>query len=58
MGAVQVNFEAASIKEIRVVCMLGSKEEIKWRHTGAGLLLSAVREKPCRYAFVYRIDLK
>jgi alpha-L-fucosidase len=45
-------------KEIRAVRMLGSKEEIKWRHTGAGLLLSAVREKPCRHAFVYRIDFK
>jgi alpha-L-fucosidase len=45
-------------KEVRAVRMLGSREEIKWRQTGAGLLLSVPREKPCRHAFAYRIDLE
>ncbi|MCX6929170.1 MAG: alpha-L-fucosidase, partial [Verrucomicrobia bacterium] len=40
------------------VRMLGSKEKIQWRRTDAGLSLSVPREKPCRHAFVYRIDLK
>jgi len=42
---------------IKAVRMLGSKEEIKWRQTEDGLSLSVPQEQPCRYAFVYRIDL-
>jgi alpha-L-fucosidase len=45
-------------KAISAVRMLGSKDEVKWRQTDDGLTLSVPREKPCRYAFVYRIDLK
>ncbi len=45
-------------KAISAVRMLGSKEEIKWRQTNAGLTLSVPEKKPCRYAFVYRIDFK
>ena len=44
--------------QIAGVKMLGSKEEIHWRQTDAGLSLSVPREKPCRHAFAYRIDLK
>jgi alpha-L-fucosidase len=44
--------------KIADVRMLGSKEKIQWHQTAAGLSLSVPREKPCRYAFVYRIDLK
>ena len=36
--------------------MLGSKDEIRWRQTDDGLALSVPREKPCRHAFVYRVD--
>jgi alpha-L-fucosidase len=45
-------------KTIAAVSMLGSKDEVKWRQTDDGLALSVPREKPCRYAFVYRIDFK
>jgi len=45
-------------KAISAVRMLGSKDEVTWRQTDDGLTLSVPREKPCRYAFVYRIDLK
>jgi alpha-L-fucosidase len=45
-------------KTIAAVSMLGSKDVVKWRQTDDGLTLSVPREKPCRYAFVYRIDFK
>jgi alpha-L-fucosidase len=45
-------------RTIAAVSMLGSKEGIQWRQADDGLALSVPREKPCRYAFVYRIDFK
>ncbi|MCY2953081.1 MAG: alpha-L-fucosidase [Planctomycetota bacterium] len=45
-------------KAIAAVSMLGSKDEVKWRQSDDGLTLSVPREKPCRYASVYRIDFK
>jgi alpha-L-fucosidase len=50
--------QGAAPKVIAAVRMLGSKEAIAWRQTDDGLALSVPREKPCRYAFVYRIDFK
>jgi len=47
-----------SDKTIAAVSMLGSNDVIKWIQTDDGLTLSVPREKPCRYAFVYRIDFK
>jgi alpha-L-fucosidase len=44
--------------EIAAVSMLGSKEKVQWRQTGEGLSLTVPRDKPCRYAFVYRVDLR
>ena len=44
--------------EIAAVSMLGSKEKVQWRQTGEGLSLTVPRNKPCRYAFVYKVDLK
>jgi len=44
--------------EIAAVSMLGSKEKVQWRQTGEGLSLTVPRNKPCRYAFVYRVDLR
>jgi len=38
--------------------MLGAKDEVKWRQTDDALMLSVPQEKPCRYAFVYRIDFR
>jgi len=43
---------------IAAVRMLGSSEEVKWRQTDDELALSVPREKPCRFAFIYRIDLQ
>jgi alpha-L-fucosidase len=45
-------------KKVAAVSMLGSRDKVKWRQRDDGLTLSVPREKPCRYAFVYRIDLK
>ena len=42
---------------LAAVRMLGSTEAISWQQTDDGLALSTPREKPCRHAFVYRIDL-
>ena len=50
--------KGAASKTIVAVRMLGSKEAITWDKTDAGLVLSVPREKPCRHAFVYRIDFK
>jgi alpha-L-fucosidase len=50
--------KGATPKAIASVRMLGSKETITWRQTDEGIALSVPREKPCRYALVYRIDFK
>jgi alpha-L-fucosidase len=50
--------KAAAPKAIAAVRMLGSKEAITWRQTDEGLALSLPRQKPCRHAFVYRIDFE
>ena len=47
-----------AVAEIAAVSMLGSKEKIQWRRTDEGLSLSVPAEKPCRYAFVYKIELR
>ena len=52
------NTGSGPARTIAAVRMLGSKEAITWRQTDDGLTLSVPREKPCRYAFVYRIDFK
>lgn len=41
---------------IAAVRMLGSQEVIDWRQTPEGLALSVPQGKPCRFAYVYRID--
>lgn len=48
--------KGAPDKAIAAVRMLGAKEAIQWRQTDDGLTLSVPKEKPCRHAFVYRID--
>ncbi|MEI7902409.1 MAG: alpha-L-fucosidase [bacterium] len=45
-------------KTISAVRMLGSSEPVRWRQTDDGLILSVPRERPCRHAFVYRIDTR
>jgi len=43
-------------KTIAAASMLGSRDAVQWRQTDGGLTLSVPGEKPCRHAFVYRID--
>jgi len=44
--------------EIMAISILGSKEKVRWRRTDEGLILSSPEEIPCKYAFVYKINLK
>jgi alpha-L-fucosidase len=50
--------QAVPDQEISGVSMLGSKHSIRWRQSADGLTLSVPPEKPCRHAFVYRIDYR
>jgi alpha-L-fucosidase len=43
-------------RTIGSIRMLGSNERIDWQQTGEGLKLGVPREKPGKYAVVYRID--
>ncbi len=45
-------------KTVVAVRMLGSSEAVRWHHADDGLTLSVPHEKPCRHAFVYRVDFK
>ena len=45
-------------EDIAAARLLGSKEDFHWRQTNGGLVLSVPKEKPCRHALVYRIDLR
>ena len=45
-------------RTIAAVSVVGSKETVKWSQTDEALVLPVPREKPCRYAMVYRIDFK
>jgi alpha-L-fucosidase len=42
-------------EKINSVTMLGAKEPIKWRSTPAGLEITMPKEKPCDYAYSFRI---
>jgi len=44
--------------EIKSVSMLGSGEEIKGSQGDGGLALTVPKEKPCKYAFVYKLELR
>jgi alpha-L-fucosidase len=45
-------------KTVTAVRLLGASEAVRWHQTEDSLILSVPREKPCRYAFVYRVDFK
>ncbi len=47
--------EAIGDSEILSVSMLGSGEEISWERTPEGLKLSLPKERPCDYAYSYKI---
>jgi len=37
--------------------MLGVKDKINWSQSDEGLKLSVPKERPCKHAYVYKIDL-
>jgi len=43
--------------KILSVSMLGVEENLKWQLSEEGLIISAPKQKPCDYAFVFKIDL-
>jgi len=45
-------------QKVAGVSMLGVKDEIKWSQGDEGLTLSVPKDKPCKHAYVYKIDLK
>ena len=45
-------------KKVGAVRMLGVKDEIKWSQSDEGLTLSVPKERPCNYAYVYKIDIQ
>ena len=47
--------EAIADAEILSVSLLGSKEQIKWTKTDKGLKLSFPKNKPCDYAYSFKI---
>ena len=44
-------------QKVAGVSMLGVKDEIKWSQSDEGLTLSVPKDKPCKHAYVYKIDL-
>jgi alpha-L-fucosidase len=45
-------------RTVETVRMLGASEAVAWYRKDQGLVLLVPHEKPCRHAFVYRIDFK
>jgi len=43
---------------IRRVSMLGIKANLKWSRSQGGLMIKAPRERPCEYAYVFKIILE
>lgn len=48
------------VKNLRIssVSMLGSSEKISWKLTDAGLIITFPRQKPCNYAYSFKIKLE
>lgn len=44
-------------QKVAGVSMPGVKDEIEWSQSDEGLTLSVPEEKPCKHAYVYKIDL-
>jgi alpha-L-fucosidase len=42
-------------REIKSVELLGSKTKLNWKRTASGLEIELPAEKPCDYAFTFRI---
>jgi alpha-L-fucosidase len=50
-----LNKDAVADAKIMDVKMLGSNEKINWKQTDKGLQLSFPKEKPCEYAYSFKI---
>ena len=45
-------------RKIKSIRMLGSGDKLKWNQSAGELRITSPSERPCDYAFVYRIDLE
>ena len=54
------SLDAATIGDakIRRVRLLGSKEKLRWEQTGEGLKIYFPAQKPCEYAYSFKISFK
>ncbi|MHC4564787.1 MAG: alpha-L-fucosidase [Planctomycetota bacterium] len=43
-------------RQIKSVAMLGASNPINWKRTDAGLEITVPRDKPCDYAYAFKID--
>ncbi|MHC4500068.1 MAG: alpha-L-fucosidase C-terminal domain-containing protein, partial [Planctomycetota bacterium] len=43
-------------EEIKRITMLGDGRELDWKMTNKGLVIETPDEKPCKYAFVFKIE--
>ncbi len=50
-----LNEEAVADSQIKAVSMLGSDEKITWEMTPAGLKLSLPENRPCDYAYTFKV---
>lgn len=51
-----LNGEAIADAKIQEVSLLGSGEKISWKQTKDGLLLTFPKEKPCQFAYSFKIS--
>ena len=42
--------------QIKTVSMLGTEEKMAWKRTGQGLEITLPKEKPCEYAYSFKIE--
>jgi alpha-L-fucosidase len=50
--------EQLSSGGINSIEMLGLKNNLQWSRNGSGLKIDVPKEKPCDYAFAFKITLK
>ena len=43
-------------EEIKRITMLGDGKDLDWKLTRRGLIIDTPNEKPCDYAFVFKIE--
>ncbi len=53
-----INQKEASDKKIKNVSLLGSNEKLTWGISSQGLSIAPPKIKPCKYAYVFKIEFK